>query len=88
MCISGFTFLKNADLNGYPFVQSIKSILPLVKEFICVIGPSDDSTKAMVQAIGDPKIKIFDSSWSPWMTQAGFVYGQQKMIGQFNCCNK
>ena len=85
MIVSGFTFLRNAEINGYPFIESIKSILPLVDEFICVIGPSEDHTRSLVLAINDKKIKIIDSTWNENMRDKGFVYGQQKMIAQYNC---
>ena len=85
MKVSGFTFLRNAIINGYPFVESIRSILPVVDEFICVIGESQDDTRAQVEAIDDPKIQIIDSKWNEFMQDRGFVYGQQKMIAQYNC---
>lgn len=85
MKVSGFTFLRNAVTNGYPFEESIRSILPIVDEFICVIGSSSDQTRDLVSAINDPKIKIVDSTWNESMSDRGFVYGQQKMIAQFNC---
>lgn len=85
MKVSGFTFLRNAVVNGYPFEESIRSILPIVDEFICVIGESQDQTRWRVAAIGDPKIRIIDSQWNESMCDRGFVYGQQKMIGQYNC---
>lgn len=85
MKVSGFTFLRNAQINGYPFVESIKSVLPIVHEFICAIGPSEDNTKAMVQAINDEKIRILETNWNENMQDRGFVYGQQKMVAQYNC---
>ena len=85
MKVSGFTFLRNAELNGYPFIESIQSILPLVDEFICAIGRSQDSTRSMVKALGSSKIRIIDTVWNENMTDRGFVYGQQKMIAQYNC---
>lgn len=85
MKVSGFTFLRNAQINGYPFVESIKSILPIVDEFICAIGQSTDQTRAMVESIEDKKIKIIDTTWNESMQDRGFVYGQQKMIAQYNC---
>ena len=85
MKVSGFTFLRNAVVNGYPFVESIRSVLPVVDEFVCVIGESIDDTRDKVLAIRDPKIKIVDSFWNESMCDRGYVYGQQKMIGQFNC---
>lgn len=85
MKISGFTFLRNAEMNGYPFVESIRSLLPIVDEYIVVIGESSDQTRNIVDSIGDPKIRIIDSNWNESMHDRGFVYGQQKMIGQYNC---
>jgi len=85
MKVSGFTFLRNAVINGYPFEESIRSILPIVDEFICVIGEGEDDTRDRVLAIADSKIRIIDSQWNESMQDRGFVYGQQKMIAQFNC---
>lgn len=85
MKVSGFTFLRNAVINGYPFEESIQSILPIVDEFICVIGASKDETRTRLAAIKDPKIRIFDSQWNESMQDRGFVYGQQKMMAQYNC---
>jgi len=85
MKVSGFTFLRNAVINGYPFEESIRSVLPIVDEFICVIGEGEDDTRERVVAIADPKIRVIDSRWNENMQDRGFVYGQQKMIAQFNC---
>jgi glycosyltransferase involved in cell wall biosynthesis len=85
MKVSGFTFLRNAVINGYPFEESIRSILPIVDEFICVVGESQDETRARVAAIGGKKIRMVDSQWNESMQDRGFVYGQQKMIAQYNC---
>jgi len=83
--ISAFTFLRNGEMLGYPFIESIKSVLPLVDEFIVNIGPCEDNTVALVEAIDNKKIKIIHSVWNEKMHARGYVYGQQKMIAQFNC---
>lgn len=85
MKVSAFTFIRNAQILGYPFIQSIESILPIVDEFIVNIGESDDSTLSMVQSIESDKIRIIHSKWNEEMRERGYVYGQQKMIAQFNC---
>ncbi len=85
MFVSGFTFLRNAEINGYPFIESIQSILPLVDEFICAVGPSIDETRQKIESIGNPKVKIIDADWNENMRDRGFVYGQQKMIAQYQC---
>ena len=85
MKISAFTFLRNALINGFPFEESIRSILPLCDEYIAVVGKSDDDTLERVKAIGDPKIRIVETIWNENMNDRGFIYGQQKMIGMFHC---
>ncbi len=89
MKVSGFTFLRNGQKLGYPFVASIRSILPLVDEFIIALGPCDDETEKMLRDIGDPKIRIIPTQWNehiqPDYSLKGFVYGQQKSIALFNC---
>jgi len=83
--ISAFTFIKNGQILGYPFIQSIESILPIVDEFIVNVGESEDNTLEMVQSIKNKKIRIIESKWNNNMQDRGYVYGQQKMIAQFNC---
>ena len=85
MKVSAFTFIKNGQILGYPFLQSIQSILTIVDEFIINIGESEDDTLIMIQSIGSPKIRIIESHWNDSMQNQGYVYGQQKMIAQFNC---
>ena len=83
--ISGFTFIKNGIILGYPFIQSIKSVLPIVDEFVINIGDSEDQTLEAIKSINSKKIKLVRSSWNDVMRDKGYVYGQQKMISQFNC---
>ncbi len=83
--ISGFTFIRNGVDLGFPFEASIRSLLPLVDEFVVAVGESSDDTLARVKAIGDPKIRIIETLWNERMADRGFVYAQQKMIAQFSC---
>ena len=89
MKVSGFTFLRNGQKLGYPFVASIRSILPLVDEFVIALGPCDDDTETMLRAIDDPKIRLIPTQWNEKIRSdysvKGFVYGQQKSIALFNC---
>ena len=63
MKISGFTFIRNGNHLGYPFVPSIRSLLPLCDEVIVNVPRSTDGTLESVKAIGDPKIRIIESDW-------------------------
>ena len=85
MKVSAFTFIKNGQILGYPFIQSIQSILPIVDEFIINVGESEDDTLALVKSIANSKIRIIESKWNETMQDRGYVYGQQKMIAQYNC---
>jgi len=85
MKISAFTFIKNGQILGYPFIESIKSVLSIVDEFVINIGESEDDTFKLVKSIKSSKIRIIQSKWSDKMKDRGYVYGQQKMIAQFNC---
>ena len=85
MKVSGFTFIKNGQILGYPFLQSIQSILPIVDEFVINVGQSEDNTLDVVRSIKDKKIRIIESEWNDSMQDRGYVYGQQKMIAQYNC---
>ena len=85
MKVSAFTFIKNGQILGYPFLQSIKSILSIVDEFIINIGDCEDDTLELIKSIKSKKIRIIESKWSQVIHDRGYVYGQQKMIAQFNC---
>jgi hypothetical protein len=89
MRVSGFTFLRNAERYGYPFVASLRSLLPLVDELVVALGPSEDGTEAALRGMGDPKIRILNTQWNEGIQSdysvKGFVYGQQKSIALFNC---
>jgi len=85
MKVSGFTFIKNAEMLGYPFIESIRSILPIVDEFVIAVGESDDNTLEIIKSIKDNKIRIIETQWNESMQDRGYVYAQQKMTAQFSC---
>ena len=76
--ISGFTFIRNGIELGFPFEASIRSLLPLVDEFVVAVGCGNDDTLARVLAIGDPKIRVIETLWNERMSDRGFVYAPAK----------
>ena len=64
MKVSAFTFIKNGQILGYPFLQSIQSVLPIVEEFIVNVGESEDDTLALIKSIPSSKIRIIQSKWN------------------------
>lgn len=85
MKISGFTFLRNGTVLGYPYIESIKSLLMLCDEVVVAVGKSQDDTLEQVRAINDPRVRVIETTWNEIMQHRGYVYAQQKMIAQFNC---
>ena len=77
MKIAGFTIIKNAVNNDFPIVEAIRSILPVVDEMIVLIGDSSDETTALIEAIGDPKIKIHHSVWNKNLRKGGVVLADE-----------
>ena len=55
MKVSAFTFIKNGQLLGYPFIQSIKSILTIVDESIINVLEMLDSSS--IKCLSGKKIK-------------------------------
>lgn len=88
MKISGFTVVRNAVKMGYPVLQSIKSILPLVDEFVVGVGQSDDGTKELLNSIGAPHLRIFDSYWDTTKTRGGLILSEKTNEALEHCQNE
>jgi hypothetical protein len=88
MNISGAAIIRNGVKLGYPFVESIKSILPLCVEFVVGVGDSEDDTRAKIEAINDPKIKIIDTKWDMSKRSGGLILSEQTNIVLGKCTGK
>jgi hypothetical protein len=87
MKISGFTIGKNVSKLYYPIKESIQSILPIVDEFIVVLGnnDADDTTRGDILSIGSDKIRIYDSVWDIQKYSNGSELAHQTDIAKSNC---
>lgn len=87
MKISGFAFGRNLVKLYYPIEEAIRSILPICDEFIIAIGKGDDedTTRELVEKIGDPKIRIIDTEWKDREKLKGLIHGQQTNIALKEC---
>jgi len=58
--ITGINMIRNGIENGYPFVESILSVLPLVDEYLMNDGGSTDGTIEVLLRLQEtfPKIKL------------------------------
>lgn len=77
MKISGFTIIRNAVINDYPVVESIRSILPIVDEMIVLVGESEDATEQLIRSIADEKIRIHHSTWDMSLRTGGRVLAEE-----------
>lgn len=84
MKVSAFTYIRNGITYDYPFVESIKSALPLVDEYITVVGDSTDGTREAIIAINSNKIKIIDTTWDDELRTGGKIFALQTNIGLDN----
>ncbi len=85
MKVSGFTFVRNGIKFDYPFIESIKSILPLVDEMIVNVPSSEDETLDAVRNIKDKKIKIFETEWEGDIPSGGKILSHHTNLALEKC---
>lgn len=93
--VSGFTIIRNGVEYDFPFIESIKSILPVVDELIINIGISTDNTKEkiihLIKSLSEKeakKIKTFDSEWplnDPEKKKGGRILAEQTNLALEKC---
>jgi hypothetical protein len=85
MRISGFSIVRNGQNYGYPFMESLRSLLPLVDELVVAVGDSDDKTWDLVHSLGSPKLKAFKTVWDPAQRAGGQVLSTQTNLAMARC---
>lgn len=80
MTVSGFSIVRNGVKFDFPFLESIKSILPICDEFIIAVGKSDDNTREKIEELNNKKIKIIDTIWEENLRIGGKILAQQTDI--------
>ncbi len=81
MQIDGFTYVRNGFAMGYPFLASIRSVLPFVNRIFVVVGDSTDGTREAILRLNDEKIVIVDSVWDEEKRYSGEIFRDQSNIG-------
>ncbi|MDI6780413.1 MAG: glycosyltransferase family 2 protein [Bacteroidota bacterium] len=84
MKVSGFSIVRNGVRFDYPFIESIKSILPICDEFIIAVGNSEDETRKQIERLNETKIKIIDTVWDESLRTGGAILAQQTDIALFH----
>lgn len=85
MKVSAFTICRNAVKFDYPIVEVIRSVLPIVDEFIVNVGQSDDGTLELIRSIGSEHIRIVESFWDDSMKTDGLLFSHQTNIALSHC---
>lgn len=92
MKVSGFTLVRNGDRFDYPYMESIRSLLPLVDELVVNVGRGDDDTLASLQRFardeGDGKLALFESDWpldDPEKKKGGRILSEQTNLALDRC---
>ncbi|HWA15323.1 MAG TPA: glycosyltransferase [Gemmatimonadales bacterium] len=80
MRVVGCSLVANAISLDFPIVEAIRSILPLCDEVIVNVGPSDDDTRALVESIGDPRLRIIDGTWDRTLGSAVLAVETQRCL--------
>ena len=64
--LSGFMIVRNVASQGYPFIEAIRSALPICDEFLVSDGYSTDETWRALEILRDrhpDKVKLFRDDW-------------------------
>jgi hypothetical protein len=85
MRISGFSIVRNGQKYGYPFLESLRSLLPLVDELVVAVGDSQDKTWDLVHSLGSPKLKAFRTVWDPAQRAGGQILSAQTNLAMARC---
>jgi hypothetical protein len=96
--ISGFTIIRNGQKFDFPFLESIRSALPICDEFVINVGKSEDKTLEAIQSLkaslppGEgAKIKIFETVWplnDATKRQGGKILADQTNLALDACQGK
>jgi len=71
--ISGVTFVRNAVEFDYPLVEAVRSVLPVVDEYVLLVCESDDDTLSLACALDDPKVRVYESGWDETLREGGRI---------------
>lgn len=92
--VSGFTLVRNGVQFEYPFLESMRSLLPLVDELVINVGVGEDETLKKVQKFaeeeGAGKVKFFESVWplnDPEKKKSGLILAEQTNLALEACAH-
>ena len=92
--ISGFSLVRNGVRFDYPFIESLRSLLPVVDELVLNVGKGDDETlevcRRFAEEEGAGKVVLFESAWpldDPEKRKSGIILSEQTNLALDRCSN-
>lgn len=92
MKVSGFTLIRNGTEFDYPYLESLRSLLPLVDELVINVGVGTDDTRAQIEnfarAEAHGKVIWFESHWpldDPAKKKGGLILSEQTNLALDRC---
>jgi len=86
--VSGLTIIRNGVRLNYPFMEVIRSALPICDEYVVVAGDSDDETLDRLASLDDPRVHVIHTTWSPLVQPQKCLLAQQTNIGLGFCAGR
>jgi hypothetical protein len=90
--VSGFTIIRNGTEFDYPYIESLRSLLPLVDELVVNVGIGTDNTlmriKNFAEREGQGKVRFFMSRWpldEPEKKKSGLILSEQTNLALDRC---
>jgi glycosyltransferase involved in cell wall biosynthesis len=90
--VSGFTLVRHGSQFDYPYLESLRSMLPLVDELVINVGFGEDDTLEKIQEFahkeGQGKVQVFGSDWGldqPEKKRAGLILSEQTNLALEKC---
>jgi hypothetical protein len=90
--VSGFFIIRNGEQFDYPYLESLRSLLPLVDEVHVNVGVGDDATLETLKRFsaeeGVGKIRLFESEWpldDPEKRKGGRILAEQTNLALERC---
>jgi hypothetical protein len=85
--LSGFAMMRNVSKLYYPAVESVRSALPIVDEFVVALGQGDpdDDTERRLRALRDPRIRIIPRRWDEKLFRDGAIFASETTYALRQC---